>query len=197
MTTDERMLRMFRTVGHTPARDRLVARFSLLGEHAAVWFAIGVVGGAIDARRRERWGRATATVGATYALNTALKLLVRRQRPELAGLPALTATPTKLSFPSAHASTAFAGAYAYSQLGAPRALLYALAVKLSLSRLYLGVHFPSDVLAGALFGTAIAAARGGDSGDEVSVSLNGSGPVASSSNGHGPGRPVGAGGGAL
>ncbi len=198
MTTDERILRLFRTVAHTPGRDRLVARFSLLGEHAAVWFAIGIVGGAFDAERRERWGRATATVGATYALNTALKMLVRRQRPELADLPALTPTPTQLSFPSAHASTAFAGAYAYSQLGAPRLLLYGLAVKLSLSRLYLGVHYPSDVLAGALLGTAVGVVRGGVGGSgEASVSLNGSGPVASSSNGHGPGHAVGASGGSM
>jgi undecaprenyl-diphosphatase len=73
-------------------------------------------------------------------------------------MPALVSTPTQLSFPSAHATTSFAGALCYSRLGLPRAPLYALALALSASRVYLGVHYPSDVLAGAALGTAAAAA---------------------------------------
>lgn len=146
---------------HTPALERAVARFSTLGEHGAVWLAIGAGGYARAAtpEARRRWRRAWATVLLTYLLNTILKLLVRRRRPQLPGLPALAPTPTQLSFPSAHAGTAFAGALAYSRLGAPAGGLYALAGALSLSRLYLGLHYPSDVLAGALFGSAVAAAR--------------------------------------
>jgi membrane-associated phospholipid phosphatase len=153
---DERVLRLARTNGHTPAADRVVARFSLLGEHAGVWLAIGVVGTALDRERRGEWRRATATVGGVYALNTAIKLVVRRRRPELAGLPPITRTPTTLSFPSAHASAAFAGARLYTRLGLPTVPLYALATGLALSRLYLGVHYPSDVLAGAALGFAAA-----------------------------------------
>ena len=88
--------------------------------------------------------------------NTAIKLAVRRRRPDLPDLPPLTGTPTGLSFPSAHAASSFAGALAYSRLGLPAAPLYGLASSLALSRLYLGVHYPSDVLAGALLGTAVA-----------------------------------------
>lgn len=154
---DERLLRIARTRGHTPALDRGMVEFSRLGEHAGVWLGIGAIGQTIDSGGRSRWRRAFATVAGTYALNTAIKPLVGRRRPSLPGLPPLMGTPTGLSFPSAHASTAFAGALAYSRLGLPAVPLYALAVGLGLSRLYLGVHYPSDVLAGALLGTVLAA----------------------------------------
>jgi len=155
LNLDERLLRVARTRGHTPRAERAVARFSRVGEHAGVWLAIGAVGSALDGERRHEWRRATATVAGVYVLNTAIKQLVRRRRPELPGLPALTGTPTALSFPSAHASTSFAGARVYSGLGLPRGPLYALATGLALSRLYLGVHYPSDVLAGAMIGSLV------------------------------------------
>lgn len=123
-----------------------------------MWLAIGAAGALADRPRRLRWQRALATVGASYVINSALKLVVRRRRPELAGLPPLTGTPTGLSFPSAHTTTGFAAAFAYSRLGLPRRPLYALAASLALSRLYLGVHHPGDLLAGAALGTAVAAA---------------------------------------
>jgi undecaprenyl-diphosphatase len=153
---DERLLRVARTRGHgDPRVERAAARFSALGEHGGVWLAIGAVGWALDRPRAGAWSRAVGTVAGTYALNTAIKLAVHRRRPELPGLPALTSTPTQLSFPSAHASTSFAAAGLYARLGLPAPALYALAVKLSLSRLYLGVHYPSDVLAGALLGAIV------------------------------------------
>lgn len=171
MSLDERLLRAARTRGHTPLAERAVARFSKLGEHGAIWIALGLVGSlgggpgrsgspvraAPTGTRRRSWLRATATVAATYGANTLVKLAIRRQRPDLPGLPPLAGAPTRLSFPSAHSSTSFAAALAYRRLGVPAAPLYGLAGGLALSRLYLGLHYPSDVLAGALFGTAVAA----------------------------------------
>jgi hypothetical protein len=152
LNLDERLLRVARTCGHTPVAERAVARFSKLGEHAGVWLAIGLVGGVWDAERRSEWRRATVTVAGVYTLNTAIKRVVGRRRPQLPDLPPLTGTPTALSFPSAHASTSFAGAVAYSRLGLPASPLFVLAAGLALSRLYLGVHYPSDVAAGAALG---------------------------------------------
>ncbi|HEX3693040.1 MAG TPA: phosphatase PAP2 family protein [Solirubrobacteraceae bacterium] len=158
MSLDERLLRLARTCGHTPGRERAVRRFSRLGEHAAIWLALGVAGSLAGSReRRDRFRRATGLVATTYGLNSALKLVVRRVRPDLPGLPPLTTTPTRYSFPSAHASTSFAAALAYSRAGLPALPLYALAKAMAASRLYLGVHYPSDVLAGAALGGAVAA----------------------------------------
>jgi membrane-associated phospholipid phosphatase len=155
---DERLLHAARTRLHSPRAERAVARFSQLGEHGAVWLAIGALGAAADPPHRARWRAATRVVAGAYVLNTAVKLVARRRRPRVGGMPALVSTPTQLSFPSAHAATSFAGAASYSRLGLPRVPLYALALALSASRVYLGVHYPSDVLAGALLGTAAAAA---------------------------------------
>ncbi len=93
----------------------------------------------------------------SYLVNTAVKVAIGRERPRLAALPPLAATPTQLSFPSAHATTSFAAARAYAPLLAPEPV-YALAVALALSRLYLGLHYPSDVLAGAVLGSLLGSA---------------------------------------
>jgi membrane-associated phospholipid phosphatase len=162
-TLDERLLLAARTCGHGPRAERAVAGFSRLGEHGAVWLLVGGLGASVDRPRRAQWRSALAAVAGAYALNTAVKLVVRRPRPRLAGLPALTGTPSQLSFPSAHAATSFAGALSYSRVGLPCAPSYALALALSASRVYLGVHYPSDVLGGALLGSAVAGARGGRS----------------------------------
>jgi membrane-associated phospholipid phosphatase len=148
------LYRLLRRHGHDAAIERPVRRFSRLGEHAAIWLALGLTGAAADRPRRGRWLRATRTVLLAYALNTLLKSVVRRRRPQLEKLPALISTPTSLSFPSAHASSSFAAARAYARL-VPGAPLYAVATAMALSRVYLGVHYPSDIAAGALLGTLV------------------------------------------
>jgi membrane-associated phospholipid phosphatase len=154
---DTDLLILARSRGHAQRVERAVSGYSRLGEHAACWLALGT-GGALLDRNPERcsqWLRGVRIVAMAYALNFAIKVAVRRRRPQLDGLPPLTPTVSRWSFPSAHATTSFAAAGAYSGL-LPVAPLYATATAFALSRPYLGVHYPSDVLAGAVLGCAIA-----------------------------------------
>jgi membrane-associated phospholipid phosphatase len=157
---DRSALLLARTKAHPPWAERVIGAFSRTGEHAAIWFALGLGGAAMSAAepaKRRAWLRGTKIVAGAYAANYAVKLAVRRRRPTLDDLPPLTPTVSTLSFPSAHATTSFAAARAFSRV-APTAALYAAAAAFALSRPYLGVHYPSDVLAGAVLGTAVAGA---------------------------------------
>jgi decaprenylphosphoryl-5-phosphoribose phosphatase len=116
----------------------LVARFSLLGEHGAIWFAI--------AAATRRWD-AARTVAIAYGANQLIKVIVRRRRPA----DGLVDTRSDLSYPSAHAATSVAAVRA---LDMPA--LWPLAIALAGSRLYLRVHYPSDTIAGAALGGAVA-----------------------------------------
>ncbi|MEA2386470.1 MAG: hypothetical protein QOJ22_644 [Thermoleophilaceae bacterium] len=83
-------------------------------------------------------------------------MIVRRRRPPQEGR--LTKTHSNLSYPSAHAATSVAGARSLAET-LPPAPLWALAAALAGSRLHLRVHYPSDILAGAALGAAVAELR--------------------------------------
>jgi membrane-associated phospholipid phosphatase len=137
--------------------ERAASAYSRTGEHAACWLVLGLAEALLarEPARKRGWRRGVRVVAGSYAVNQAVKFAVRRRRPELPGLEPLTPTVSRLSFPSAHATTSFAAARAYSRVG-PAVPLYATAVAFALSRPYLGVHYPSDVLVGAALGTAVA-----------------------------------------
>jgi membrane-associated phospholipid phosphatase len=152
---DLSLLRLFRSRGHPPALETAVAAFSRLGEHGAGWYALAAAGAVLDDRNRNAYRHAAIVTLAAFAANQAIKFTVRRRRPRLADLPPLTDTVSELSYPSAHASTSFAAARAFSR-ALPSPPLYAMALAMALSRPYLGVHYPTDSVAGAALGDAVA-----------------------------------------
>jgi PAP2 superfamily len=128
---------------------------SLFGEHAAGWLALGLLGALADRERRRDWLTATAGVAAAHGASIAVKRVVRRPRPTHPRVQVLVGTPSRLSFPSAHATSTTAAALLYGGL-LGRRLAPVLVPPMALSRLVLGVHYPTDVAVGALLGAGVA-----------------------------------------
>ena len=129
---------------------------SYFGEHALGWLALGALGALIDRRRRRDWLVSAATVAAAHGTSIAVKRVVRRQRPVDPSVDVLAGTPSQLSFPSSHAASTTAAAVLYGGL-LRRRLTPVMVAPMLISRLVLGVHYPSDVLVGSALGAAIGA----------------------------------------
>jgi membrane-associated phospholipid phosphatase len=152
---DLRLLRAMRTRGHSPGVERAAVALGKAGNNAAVWVALGVALALLDPARRESWLICALLGPAAICLNYGIKLLVKRPRPVLEGLPPLGGAPSSLSFPSAHALSSFAVATAMFRVDPATAGALIVALALSLGRPYLGMHYPSDVLAGAVLGVLL------------------------------------------
>ena len=122
---------------------RALALYSRLGDHGLVWLAIALAGRRLSGH--PRWTHLLRSVLAAYGVNQLIKVIVRRPRPR----DKVIQVATELSYPSAHAATSLAAARVVPQL-------YPAAVLMAGSRIALRVHHPSDVVAGAVLGTAVA-----------------------------------------
>ncbi len=165
-----RDLSAFQTVAerHWPGADPVLPRLSRSANHGLLWFGaaagMATLGGSARARRAALRGVASLAV-ASVAINTVGKGAVRRDRPVLDMVPVirqLKRQPVTTSFPSGHAASAaaFATGVALESKGWGAAVA-PVALAVAASRVYTGVHYPSDVLAGAALGVGAAFALRG------------------------------------
>lgn len=152
---DDVLVALQRRTDH-PAVRGTATGLSHLGEHAAAWLVLTGAGALLDRPRRGAWTRAGMAVFVAHALSVVLKRVARRTRPEDPRITVLVGTPSRWSMPSSHASSTTAAAVAVSGvLGSPVPLV--LIPAMGLSRLVLGVHYPTDVLAGTAIGAGCGA----------------------------------------
>lgn len=146
----------------TPALDEVMAYFTLFGSTPGVIIAIAVTAGWAALRGQRNLALCTLAVGVADEISyPILKLIFQRDRPlELATV----FLPTTFSFPSGHATAsvavygfvAFVVARLHPRLRMPLAIFAPIfALALGLSRPYLGVHWPTDILAGFALGTLV------------------------------------------
>jgi membrane-associated phospholipid phosphatase len=148
-----------RTRLHTRGLERAAVAYTTTGEMGALWITLALAGAKVDRERRGTWLLTAALVPVSMGANYLVKISVRRRRPALPGLPAIGREPGTYSFPSAHAVTSFASATAIGALlpDARKPILGAAAL-MAATRPYLGVHYPSDVVAGSVIGRVIGSA---------------------------------------
>jgi membrane-associated phospholipid phosphatase len=154
---DRKLLRLMRTRGHTPTLERAAMLLGKAGNNGVGWLVAGAALAAADAPRRRSWAACAVLGPAAIGLNYGLKVVVRRPRPVLKGLPPLGGAPSGLSFPSAHSTASFAVATAMTRVDRRAAVAFVPAVAVAAGRPYLGMHYPSDVAVGGVLGIALGA----------------------------------------
>ena len=147
------MKRSFRT--RSPALDHPLVAITQAANYSRLWLLIAVALAVCGGRRGQRAaGRGLIAIAVAAAVaNGPAKLLVRRPRPFSRSRPPLIRMPRSTSFPSGHTAAAFAFATAAcTELPVLAPALVPLAGAVAYSRVHTGVHYPSDVAAGAGIG---------------------------------------------
>ena len=138
----------------------IMVTITRLGDMGAIWLIPGIAMLVTDNRKKDG-AQLLLCLGLCGAINSLLiKNIVDRARPfdMLHGLEVLIKRPSDFSFPSGHTASSFAAAYSLNKTFGKRVGIpaYALATAIGLTRIGVGVHYPSDVVVGAAVGTAVA-----------------------------------------
>lgn len=143
-------------LAHRPGVLAAAHGLSYFGEHSIGWLGVSALGALLKPQRWRSWLLVGAGAFTAHAAAVLIKRLVRRVRPGHPAVAVHVGTPSRLSFPSAHVTSTTAAAILLARVtGTP---LPVVAVPpMALSRMLLGVHYPSDVAAGVVVGAAVAA----------------------------------------
>ncbi len=144
---------------HNPILDKIMVNITSLGNLGAIWFIISIV--LMIIKRYRRYGVLLfVTLALTGCLGSfVIKPLIARSRPcdVFKEVDILIRHPGGFSFPSGHTYLSFAAATVICFMNKKLGILaFIFAVVMGFSRMYLFVHFPSDVVAGALLGVVVA-----------------------------------------
>ncbi len=163
---DHAAFRGVATTSHSAAGDALLRAVSRAGDWSVIWIVTALLLALFGGKRGRRAAlRGWLSIGISSAVfNHSIKFLVRRTRPDLDLVPEdrhpVKSTST-FSFPSGHTASAFAFAGGVAPRFPPLAPpLYAIAVTMGYSRVHAGMHYPSDVLVGAVAGATAGYASG-------------------------------------
>lgn len=146
---------------HRPGIQGGLTRLSAAADHGELWWGVAAVLAATGGSRRRGAARGLLSLGIASAVaNVPAKFAARRPRPPLEEVPVarrLAKQPLTSSFPSGHSASAAAFAVGVA-LESPAAgvAVGALASAVAYSRVYVGVHYPGDVLAGVVLGAGCA-----------------------------------------
>ena len=140
---------------YTPETAKAARALSHFGEHDLGWLAVAGLGGAVDKQNRSKWLALGVGTFAAHAATVVLKRIVRRPRPNDPRVKIGVKTPSQLSFPSSHAANTGAAAVHLADITG-RKWPWLLVPVMMCSRNVLGVHYPTDTLAGAALGAVVA-----------------------------------------
>ncbi len=156
LTLDGNILLFLQNFVRNPILDPIVIFITSLGDKGFIWIVGTILLLIPEKTRKIGWMSAFALLGSLMLNNNLIKNLVARPRPftVLSDLSILIPRPGEFSFPSGHTSSSFAAAAVFyrhlpKKIGIPALVLAGL---IGFSRLYVGVHYPTDVLAGAVMG---------------------------------------------
>lgn len=141
---------------HNPVIDGIMVFFTFLGDLAIIWF---VIAGYLmyKGRKKEAIGLVVTIILSAIVTEVLLKNIFMRPRPfiENKALFPLIARPTSSSFPSGHTTSSFAAATFLNKNRCFGWLSTGLALMISISRVYVNVHHPSDIIVGMIIGIVV------------------------------------------